>query len=63
LALQRPLVVVANLPILGMLTVTFFGRFSVCFSSVFTANSNIFAGKTDEKQNEKQSKNSQKTLP
>ena len=42
---------------LGMLTVTFFGCFLVCFSAVFTANSNIFAAKTDEKRNEKQMKN------
>jgi len=42
---------------LGMLTVTFFGCFSVCFSSVFTANSKNFMAKTDEKRNEKQMKN------
>jgi hypothetical protein len=34
----------------------FFSCFSV-FRLVFTANSNIFAAKTDEKQNEKQMKN------
>ena len=42
---------------LGML-VAFFSCFSVCFSAVFTTNLNIFAVKTDEKQNEKQAKNS-----
>ena len=41
-----------------MLTVTFFGCFLVCFSAVFTANSNIFTAKTDKKRNEKQTKNS-----
>jgi hypothetical protein len=44
-----------------MLTVTFFGCFSAVFQFVFqlvfTANSNIFAAKTDEKRNEKQTKN------
>jgi hypothetical protein len=39
-----------------MLTVTFFGRFSVCFSSVFTAQ--IFLR---EKQTKNKMKNSQKT--
>jgi hypothetical protein len=46
---------------IGMLTVTFFGCFSAVFQFVFqlvfTANSNFFAAKTDEKRNEKQMKN------
>jgi len=48
---------------LGMLIVTFFDCFSVRFSAVFTANSKIFAVKTDEKQNEKQTKNGYRELP
>jgi len=41
----------------------FFDCFSVRFSTVFTANSKIFAVKTDEKQNEKQMKNGYCELP
>ena len=37
--------------------------FSVGFSAVFTTNSNIFAVKTNKKQNEKQTKNGYREPP
>jgi len=41
----------------------FFNCFSLRFSAVFTANSKIFAVKTDKKQNVKQTKNGYGELP